>query len=68
MREPRTYQNRARRYRVLAKGYSTLNSQLAWHAEGAAQAFEQMERQTDRHSVEDRNLKHGEHKNHQSQP
>ena len=42
MKQPQKYQNRARRYRVLAQGYSALKSRLARPAEGAAEAFERM--------------------------
>jgi hypothetical protein len=42
MKQPQKYQNRARRYRVLAKGYSALKSRLAQPAAGAAQAFQRM--------------------------
>lgn len=42
MKQPPKYQNRARRYRVLAKGYAALKSRLARPAEGAAKAFERM--------------------------
>jgi hypothetical protein len=40
--QPRKYENRARRYRVLAKGYSLLNSRLARPVARAAEAFEDM--------------------------
>jgi hypothetical protein len=42
MKQPHKYQNRARRYRVLANGYAALKSRLARPAEGAARAFERM--------------------------
>jgi hypothetical protein len=42
MKQPQKYQNRARRYRVLAKGYAALKSRLAQPADGAAKAFERM--------------------------
>jgi len=42
MKQPRKYENRARRYRILAKGYSALRSRLARPAEGAAETFERL--------------------------
>jgi hypothetical protein len=55
MKQPQKYQNRARRYRVLAKGYSALKSRLARPAEGAAEAFARMasaaEREEERRDV-----------------
>jgi hypothetical protein len=42
MKQPRKYENRARKYRILAKGYSALRSRLARPAEGAAETFERL--------------------------
>jgi hypothetical protein len=42
MKQPKKYENRARRYRVLANGYSLLNSRLARPVARAAEAFEHM--------------------------
>jgi hypothetical protein len=47
MKQPRKYRRRAEHYRVLAKGYSALKSNLAVSAEGAAEVFEDMARVTD---------------------
>ena len=49
MKQPRKYENRARRYRVLAKGYSLLNSRLARPVARAAEAFEDMASDAERH-------------------
>jgi hypothetical protein len=48
MKQPRKYENRARRYRVLAKGYSLLNSRLARPVARAAEAFEHMASEVER--------------------
>ena len=49
MKLPKKYENRARRYRVLAKGYSLLNSRLARPVARAAEAFEDMASDAERH-------------------
>jgi hypothetical protein len=49
MKQPKKYENRARRYRVLAKGYSLLNSRLAQPVARAAEAFEHMASDAERH-------------------